>query len=101
MDFAPYSGTYVLKRASAMRLESRSEHLEHKGSFMVFGACPECDADVLFDGPPKEGDRVTCPVCATSLLVIGETPIELDWDPAALDRELFGMSDEDFDLDEG
>jgi DNA-directed RNA polymerase subunit RPC12/RpoP len=54
---------------------------------MVYGACPECDADVQFKTPPKEGQRVTCPECTSVLLVIGENPIELDWDKTESQEE--------------
>ena len=64
---------------------------------MIYGACPECDADVPFDTQPKEGQKVVCPVCTVALWVIGENPIELDWDPSELDRELFYMYDDDPD----
>ncbi len=46
---------------------------------MAMGACPECDADVQFAGEPVLGDRVLCQHCRAALLVIGLTPIELDW----------------------
>lgn len=56
---------------------------------MVYGACPECDADVSFASPPKEGQRVTCPECTSVLIVIGENPIELDWDITESQEEYF------------
>ena len=46
---------------------------------VVMGACPECDADVPFADMPALGDRIHCPCCRAALLVIGLTPIELDW----------------------
>ncbi len=46
---------------------------------MDVGACPECDADVLFDVAPGLNQRVSCPRCRAALVVIGLTPIELDW----------------------
>jgi lysine biosynthesis protein LysW len=45
---------------------------------MVMGACPECDADVPL-ADPALGHRFQCPCCRAELLVIGLTPIELDW----------------------
>lgn len=46
---------------------------------MNIGACPECDADVSFEGAPGLNQRVVCPRCRAALVVIGQTPIELDW----------------------
>lgn len=46
---------------------------------MNMGACPECDADVLFDVAPVLNQRVTCSRCRAALVVIGLTPVELDW----------------------
>jgi len=46
---------------------------------MPMGACPECDADVLFSESPKLFQRIQCGECGFELVVIGLTPIELDW----------------------
>jgi hypothetical protein len=46
---------------------------------MLMGACPECDSDVPFSSEPMMGQRVLCRRCRAVLLVIGLTPIELDW----------------------
>ena len=46
---------------------------------MVIGACPECDADVVFNEMPNLEQRVVCAHCRAALIVIGLTPIELDW----------------------
>ncbi len=46
---------------------------------LMLGACPECDADVPILMASKRGSRVQCPDCRASLIVIGLTPIELDW----------------------
>jgi lysine biosynthesis protein LysW len=43
------------------------------------GACPECDADVIFSESPVLDQTIQCPHCYAELLVIGLTPIELDW----------------------
>jgi lysine biosynthesis protein LysW len=46
---------------------------------MVIGACPECDADVLFTESPRLQQCVVCPRCRATLVVISLAPIELDW----------------------
>jgi hypothetical protein len=46
---------------------------------MVIGACPECDADVVFNEMPSLEQRIVCARCRAALIVIGLTPIELDW----------------------
>ncbi len=45
----------------------------------IMGACPECDADIVFTKAPFLGQKKTCPVCHTELEVIGLSPLELDW----------------------
>ncbi len=49
-----------------------------KGSNLM-GACPECDADIVFRKRPGVGQRVSCPECDAVLIVIATSPIELDW----------------------
>ena len=41
--------------------------------------CPDCDALVNVGPRPKEGQRVTCQNCGTTLEVISLQPLELDW----------------------
>ena len=46
---------------------------------MPVGACPECDADVVFAEPPMLNMHIQCENCYSELVVIGLAPIELDW----------------------
>jgi lysine biosynthesis protein LysW len=46
---------------------------------MPMGACPECDADVLVTDSPKIDQHIQCANCGSELVIIGLTPIELDW----------------------
>jgi len=46
---------------------------------IVMGACPECDADIIFNKAPYLGQKKVCPECRDDLEVVGLTPIELDW----------------------
>lgn len=58
------------------------------------GACPECDANIVFNKAPFLGQKKTCSECLAELEVIGLSPIELDW---AYDYEEF---DDEDDYDE-
>ncbi len=46
----------------------------------IIGACPECDANIIFNKAPFLGQKKVCPECREKLEVIGLNPIELDWD---------------------
>ena len=46
---------------------------------MAIGLCPECNAGVPFDEIPSINMRAVCPRCRSVLVVIGQTPIKLDW----------------------
>lgn len=63
---------------------------------MPKGYCPECDAEIRFDGSPRKGHEVTCHKCGAFLKVSSESPIELDWADEDLDDEDW----EDFDDDD-
>ena len=52
---------------------------KRKSQNRLLGECPECDADVHFNTPPRLGQRVTCSKCGARLEVIEDTPLELDW----------------------
>ncbi len=62
----------------------------------VIGACPECDANVVFTKAPFLGQKKTCPECVAELEVIGLSPIELDWADEYEDYD----DDVDFDDDD-
>ena len=59
---------------------------------MPTAICPECDEEVYVDADSEQGDRVSCDECASSLVVVGLDPIELD---------LYEESDDEVDDDEG
>ena len=61
----------------------------------LLGACPDCDADVVFTKAPYLGQKKTCPECQSELEVIGLTPLELDWA-----YEYDDYDDDDFEFDE-
>lgn len=46
---------------------------------METGYCPSCDGEIKFSNPPAEGATTVCPSCRDDLIVIGTSPIELDW----------------------
>jgi hypothetical protein len=61
---------------------------------MHMGACPECDADVMFSESPTLNQRIKCGKCNSDLVIIGLTPIELDWAFAEpLVAESYGRSE--------
>jgi len=43
--------------------------------------CPECDASVLFERPPLNGEIVHCTDCGVELEVVTITPIVLELAP--------------------
>lgn len=46
---------------------------------MVIGRCPECDAEVPVDAVVVMDQRLCCSRCGAQLVVIGVSPVELDW----------------------
>ena len=46
---------------------------------MNIGCCPECDADITIRPEPYLGLELTCRSCHAILVVVGLSPIELDW----------------------
>ena len=46
---------------------------------MDTGYCPSCDTAISFATQPIEGTTTVCPKCKDDLIVIGTSPIELDW----------------------
>jgi hypothetical protein len=46
---------------------------------MRIGCCPECDADIVFRSDIDLGLEITCRTCFAILVVVGISPIELDW----------------------
>ncbi|MHA2406068.1 MAG: hypothetical protein ACXACH_04875 [Candidatus Hermodarchaeia archaeon] len=46
---------------------------------MKMGCCPECDVDIVIRSDTFIGDEVTCRSCYAYLVVVGLSPIELDW----------------------
>lgn len=44
-------------------------------------ACPECDADVLFERPPLRGEIACCRDCGVELEVRAVEPIALELAP--------------------
>jgi hypothetical protein len=70
-----------------------------KGGKMIFGACPECDGDVPFKKVPRLDQRIICPECGAYLVIIGTSPIELDWgfdDPAEEEEIYLEFEDEGY-----
>ena len=46
---------------------------------MTHAFCPECDAKITVGRDPSEGQQVSCPQCGAYLMVVGVSPLELDW----------------------
>jgi hypothetical protein len=46
---------------------------------MDTGYCPSCDEAIKFASPPNEGTKTICRQCKDELVVVGTSPIELDW----------------------
>jgi hypothetical protein len=46
---------------------------------MVIGRCPECDAEVPVGASAVMDQRLCCSLCGAQLVVIGVSPVELDW----------------------
>ena len=44
-------------------------------------SCPECAAEVRFDGPPMENEIVDCGDCGAELEVRGTAPLALEVAP--------------------
>lgn len=63
----------------------------------MLGACPDCDADVVFSKAPYLGQKKTCPECQSELEVIGLSPLELDW---AFEYDDYDYDDVEFDDDD-
>jgi lysine biosynthesis protein LysW len=62
---------------------------------MTHAFCPECDAKITVGRDPSEGQQVSCPQCGAYLMVVGVSPLELDW--AFDDEEL--EYDDDYDYE--
>lgn len=58
---------------------------------MTHAFCPECDTKITVGRDPREGQQVSCPQCGAYLMVVGVSPLELDW---AFDEEEFEYDDE-------
>ena len=41
--------------------------------------CPDCGGEIRFKRTPFMGQKMTCRQCNTALVVVGRSPIELDW----------------------
>jgi lysine biosynthesis protein LysW len=63
---------------------------------MPKGHCPECDADIPFNGAVKTGLEVTCRNCGAFLKVISVSPIEMDWADTDWDDDWDDDDDDDF-----
>lgn len=46
---------------------------------MFTAICPECDSAIRFSSQPQVGDRIICQSCSSTLTVLLESPITLDW----------------------
>jgi lysine biosynthesis protein LysW len=66
-------GVYNLGKPGSKNVTKRKPHDR------LIGECPECDADVHFNTPPRLGQRVNCSKCGARLEVIEDSPLELDW----------------------
>lgn len=45
---------------------------------VVYGACPECDAEIEVSEEIEKGEIVTCPDCGVKLEVVGIDPVEFE-----------------------
>jgi alpha-aminoadipate carrier protein LysW len=45
---------------------------------MPTSVCPECTEEVFVDAESEQGDTIVCDECASTLVVVGLDPIELD-----------------------
>ena len=62
----------------------------------ILGACPDCDADVVFTKTPYLGQKKNCPECLSELEVIGLSPLELDWAYDYDDDDDMDFEDDDY-----
>lgn len=60
---------------------------------MNMGCCPECDADIVIRTSPYIGQELTCRSCYAFLIIVGLTPVELDWVHA---DDQIRLGDDDF-----
>lgn len=56
--------------------------------------CPGCDRQFTVDGRPRVGQRVICPGCGDELVVVWESPLELDWPEYELEDEELDADDD-------
>lgn len=57
--------------------------------------CPGCDRQFSVDGRPRVGQLVICPGCGDELVVVRESPLELDWpDYEENEQEEFDRDDQ-------
>jgi lysine biosynthesis protein LysW len=59
---------------------------------MATGYCPECDSDIELGNPLRQGQLITCSSCGAYLMVVSESPIELDW---AIEDDDYDDSEDD------
>ncbi len=48
---------------------------------VVYGPCPECDAEIEVSEEIEKGEIVTCPDCGAELEVVGLDPMEFELAP--------------------
>jgi alpha-aminoadipate carrier protein LysW len=48
---------------------------------VVYGSCPECDAEIEVSEEIEKGEIVTCPDCGIKLEVVGLDPVEFELAP--------------------
>lgn len=68
--------------------------------------CPECEFDEIDTEDLEEGDRLSCPECGKSLVMVGADELDVadeddeDLDDDDLDEDEDGDDDDDLDEDE-
>jgi DNA-directed RNA polymerase subunit RPC12/RpoP len=58
--------------------------------------CLECDTKIIIGKDPKEGQIITCPSCGSDLMIVGVSPIVLDW---TYDDDEY-IEDEEYELED-
>ena len=59
--------------------------------------CPECEFDEIDTEDVEEGDRLSCPECGKSLVMVGSDELDVADDDDDLDDDLDEDEDEDED----
>jgi hypothetical protein len=62
-------------------------------------SCPECEFDEIETEDLEEGDRLSCPECGKSLVMVGSDDLDVADEDDDLDDD--DLEDEDEDEDDG